>query len=235
MYRTAALPDVDDLSREAADRHVPGDEELARRLDRPVPWERVVVMGDSIAQGLREPVPGYRDLSWAQRLAAAFTLARPRAVVFNLARRDLTASEIRASQLDAALGLGPELVVVTAGGNDALRRDWDPGRVADELRATLQPLRAAGADTLTMDLFDTTHNPYVAPRRARPFAARIAELVEVTRAVSAELGGWHARLRDHPAAADADIYARDGLHLNARGHGIVADALARRLQTARGD
>jgi lysophospholipase L1-like esterase len=227
------IGEIDVLAREWADPYALADHDLAALLDPPSPWERVVVVGDSIAEGLREPVAGYRDLSWAERLAAGFALARPGAVQFNVGRRNLTAAGIRAAQLETALALHPDLVVVTAGGNDTLQRTWDADRVAEDLRALLVPLRESGADVLTMDLFDTTNNPYIADRYAVVMAARLTELVDVTRAVSAEVGGRHARLRDHPAAGDPDIFATDGLHLNARGHAIVAACLARRLGAAR--
>jgi lysophospholipase L1-like esterase len=227
------IHDIDVLAREWADPHVGADHELARALGPPAPWARVVVLGDSIAEGVREAAPGYRDLSWADRLAAAFALARPGAAVTNLGRRSLTAAEVRAEQLDAALASHPDLAIVVAGGNDLRRPEFDPEALRAELLALLMPLRAAGADVLTMDLFDSAHNPYVAPRIAAVFSARLAQLIDVTRAASAEAGGWHARLRDHPAATDTDIYAGDGLHLNARGHGIVATEVARRLGAAR--
>jgi lysophospholipase L1-like esterase len=162
---------IDVLAREWADPHVASDHELARLLDPPAPWARVVVLGDSVAEGVREPTPGYRDLGWADRLGAAFALARPGAVLANLGRRHLTAAEVRAAQLTPAV--------------------------------------------------------------AGPMSTRLGELVDVTRAVGAEVGGIHVRLRDHPAATDTDIYARDGLHLDARGHAIVTTALARHLGVAR--
>jgi hypothetical protein len=56
------IKDIDILAREWADAHVAGDEELGRLLGPAVGWERVVVLGDSIAAGVREPSPGYRDL-----------------------------------------------------------------------------------------------------------------------------------------------------------------------------
>lgn len=220
---------IDVLAREWADPHVASDHELARLLDPPAPWARVVVLGDSIAEGVREPAPGYRDLSWADRLGAAFALARPGATLTNLGRRHLTAAEVRAAQLEPALALAPGLAIVVAGGNDLLKRSFDPEALRADLLALLVPLRAAGAEVLTMDLFDSAHNPYVAPALAGPMSARLGQLVEVTRAVSAQTGGIHVALRDHPAATDTDIYARDGLHLDARGHAIVATALARHL------
>jgi lysophospholipase L1-like esterase len=228
------IKDVDILAREWADPHVAGDEELARLLGPAVPWERVVVLGDSIAAGVREPSPGYRDLSWSDRLAAGLARARPGAVLHNLGRRDLTAAEVREAQLDAALALGPDLAIVAAGGNDLLRREFDPNLVGDELSAILGPLRAAGADVLTFDLLDNTGTGLVPERFVAVLRERLGQLVEVTREVSTALGGWHTPLREHPALMDADIFAADGLHLNARGHAIVATALARHLGVARG-
>jgi lysophospholipase L1-like esterase len=227
------IRDIDVLAREWADPHVAADHELARLMDPPAPWERVVVLGDSIAEGLREPVPGYRDLSWADRLAAGFTFARPGAVLFNLGRRDRTAAEIRETQLVRALALRPGLAIVTAGGNDTLKRTFDPDALAAELRALVEPLREAGADVLTFDLYAWEHNPYMSPRLAPVMGPRLTAVTEIVRALSAELGGIHARLREGPAAHDRDRFSSDGLHLNARGHGIVATDLARTLGAAR--
>jgi lysophospholipase L1-like esterase len=228
------IKDIDILAREWADPHVANDEELARLLGPAVPWERVVVLGDSIAAGVREPSPGYRDLSWVDRLAAGLAIARPGAMVHNLGRRDLTAAEVREAQLDAALALGPDLAIVAAGGNDLLRRKFDPNLVRDELSAILGPLRAAGADVLTFGLLDNTGTGLVPERFVTVLRERLVELADVTRAVSTAVGGWHVSLREHPAAADVDIFASDGLHLNARGHAIVGTELARHLGAARG-
>jgi lysophospholipase L1-like esterase len=228
------IKDIDVLAREWADPHVANDEELGRLLGVGVPWERVVVLGDSIAAGVREPSPGYRDLSWSDRLAAGLAVVRPGAVVHNLGRRDLTAAEVREGQLEEALASGPDLAIVAAGGNDLLRREFDPGLVGEELSAIVGPLRAVGADVLTFDLLDNTGTGLVPERFVAVLRERLAQLAEATRAASAAAGGWHASLRTHPAAADMDIFAGDGLHLNARGHAIVGTALARHLGVARG-
>ena len=152
----------------------------------------------------------------------------------NLGRRDLTAAEVREAQLEEALALGPDLAIVAAGGNDLLRREFDPNMVRDELSAILGPLRAAGADVLTFDLLDNTGTGLVPERFVAVLRERLVQLADATRAASAAVGGWHAPLREHPAAGDADIFAGDGLHLNARGHAIVGTALARHLGAARG-
>jgi len=225
------IKDIDILAREWADPHVANDQELGRLLG--VGWERVVVLGDSIAAGVREPSPGYRDLSWSDRLAAGLALVQPSGVVHNLGRRDLTAAEVRESQLEEALALGPDLAIVAAGGNDLLRREFDPGAVGEELAGILGPLRAAGADLLTFDLLDNTGTGLIPERFVAVLRERLAQLADATRAASTGVGGWHAPLREHVAASDADIFAGDGLHLNARGHAIVGTELARCLGVAR--
>ena len=52
----------------------------------------------------------------------------PSAEVLNLARRGLLASEVREHQLAPALAFRPDLAIVAAGGNDALRRSLRRGR-----------------------------------------------------------------------------------------------------------
>ena len=214
--------------REAADPYVASDAALAALL-RGAPWRHVVALGDSVVQGVREAVRGYRDRSWLDRLGAALTLAEPATRVHNLGRRDLTAAQVRSAQLGPALGLRPDLAIVVAGGNDLLRRSFDPAALHADLVSIIAPLRMAGAEVLTMDLWDITVSEHVDPRRRDVMRERLDAYVSVARAVSVEQGTLHARLRDHPAATDPSVFSSDGLHLNARGHAIVAAGVARRL------
>ena len=78
---------------------------------------------------------------------------------------------MRASQLAPALAFRPDLAIVSAGGNDALRRSFDPGAVERELVAIVGPLRRAGADVLLLELMDIVASGLV-PRGARGGARR---------------------------------------------------------------
>jgi lysophospholipase L1-like esterase len=216
---------------EADDPRVLPDEELRVRLAG-APWRRLVAVGDSIAAGIREPVDGYRDLGWVDRIAAALRAETPALEHANLGVRDRRAAVVRAEQLDAALAFRPDLAIVAAGGNDLLGRRWKPAAVEHELDAIVGPLRAAGADVLTLDLVDASGSPYIPDQWRAAFAERLHALADVTRAVSARHGGLHLELRGDPLSADPAIYASDGLHLNARGHAIVATAALRRLAAA---
>ena len=62
-------------------------------------------------------------------------------------------------------------------------------------------------------------------------------LAELTRRVARRHGAILVEMRGHPASADPGVYARDRLHLNARGHAIVgseADPRARAPRSRRG-
>jgi lysophospholipase L1-like esterase len=218
-------------AREGEDPYVAGDTALAALLAG-VRWRRVVALGDSIVQGVREAVPGYRNRAWLDRVGAALTLAEPATEVHNLGWRDLTAAQVRAAQLGPALALAPELAVVVAGGNDLLRRRFDPAGLHADLVSIVAPLRMAGADVLTMDLWDITVSGHVDPRHRDVMRERLEDYVSVARAVAAEQDTIHVRLREHPAATDPSVFATDGLHLNARGQAIVAAEVARALAVA---
>ena len=96
------------------------DRELAALLSG-ARWRRVAVLGDSIAEGVREPLDGYRDLSWIDRIAAPLRDAAPDLALLNLGRRNLLAAEVRASQLAPALAFRPDLAIVRRAGTTR----WD--------------------------------------------------------------------------------------------------------------
>jgi lysophospholipase L1-like esterase len=192
------------------------------QIERP-PWRRLAVVGDSIAEGVREPHPGYRDLSWVDWIAESLD-----AEVLNLGERHLVASEVRERQLEAALAFEPDLAVVAAGGNDALRRGFSPESVGRELDGIVRPLRRAGADVVMLELLDIAAAGLVPRAAAEP----LRQLAATTREVASRNGALLVEMRDHPAAADASIYASDRLHLNTRGHAIVGVETLRVLATA---
>lgn len=201
----------------------------ATALLRGHPWTRFVVLGDSVAEGLGDPVEGYVGLPWADRIAAELTVHRPDLAYLNLGRRNLRAADVRQRQLDRALEFRPDLALVTGGGYDALWPGYDADGVDAELRRMVSSLRALGADVITVGLFDAAHCPGV-PERLRPgLPDRTGELSRRTAALAADLGAVHVHLTSHPAAADADVYSRDGLHGNARNHAIAAAEAVRRL------
>lgn len=198
-------------------------------LMRSAPWRRLVVLGDSVAAGVREPSNGYRDLDAAARVAEALRAAHPSFGYRNLAERDLRTAEIRDRQLRPALEFRPDLVVIAAGGNDALRRSFDEERFHDELTSIAGPLVAQGAQLVTIGLFDLARSGLVPEPHAGPMAERFDRLDAVTGRIAAEHGGVHVGNHGHPLAADPGIFASDRIHCNARGHAIAAANLVAAL------
>jgi lysophospholipase L1-like esterase len=196
------------------------------------PWRRLAVLGDSIAEGVREPYDGYLDLSWIDRIADPLRAVAPGLTVMNLGVRDLLAAEVRERQVDVALAFRPDLAIVAAGGNDALRRSFAPEQVARELDRIVRPLRQAGADVLMIELMDIVSSGLVPAEYASPLDERMRALAEITRTVADRHGAMLVEMRGHPASADPTVYSSDRLHLNARGHAIVAAEAVRVLRSA---
>jgi lysophospholipase L1-like esterase len=195
----------------------PGPDPLAR-----APWRRFAALGDSVAEGIGDPVDGYPHRGWLDSVADGLDRARPGLEYRNLGARGLLAEEVRETQLDAALAWRPDLVVLAAGGNDLFGPAFDGPGVEDELDAMVAALRRAGADDVTVGLFDISRSSLVSERFRSLFGERLRELSARTAAVAARHGAWHLDYGGHPASADDAIYSADGIHLNARGHAVAA-------------
>jgi lysophospholipase L1-like esterase len=193
------------------------------------PWRRLAVLGDSVAEGLGDPVDGFADGGWATIVARELDRARPGLEYRNLAWRGLLAEEVRETQLDAALAWHPDLAVVSAGGNDLFGLAFDGDGVEEELDEMVGGLRATGADVITLGLFDISRSSVVPERVRAPMGERLRELSARTAAVADRHGAIHLDFTSHPAGADDAIYSADGRHLNARGHAIAAEQTLRAL------
>jgi lysophospholipase L1-like esterase len=203
------------------------DPAAARTLLDGAPWRRLLVLGDSIAAHPGDPVPGYPERTWAEQLTAALRPAAYR----NLGVIGARAAEIRAEQLPRALTFAPDLAVVAAGANDALRRTFAPDAVAAELEALIDPLHRGGALIVTFGCFDVGRTAPVSPQQRAAFIERLRVLTALTAEICHRHDGLHLDFAEHPAQ-ETGVLGSDLLHINARGHAVVAadlvTALARR-------
>src|SRR5690554_4147902 len=96
------------------------------------PWTRYVAIGDSFTEGIGDPEPtaegGMRG--WADRVAEVLAHQSEDFAYANLAVRGKLLRGIRDDQAELALALNPDLISVSAGGNDILRPGTDPDEVA---------------------------------------------------------------------------------------------------------
>ena len=191
-------------------------------------FARYVALGDSSTEGLDDPDlrhPGvYRG--WSQRLAERLhATTSPNLHYANLAIRGLTTAQIRATQLDAALALRPDLATVFCGTNDVTALRFDAARVAADIAFMQRALTSSGATVLTFTLPDLT--PLMP--LARLIAPRIATLNRALVDASRSTGTILVDFAAHPVATDLRLWSEDRIHANAAGHARIADALAHAL------
>ena len=209
---------------EATDEYCLAEGESAKLLAGH-PWRRFVVLGDSVAEGLCSPVPGYSELQWADRLAAELQVPS----YLNLGVSGLRAHEIRSTQLEPALAFEPDLALVVGGGNDAFSARYNPDRVDVELEAMVTALQAAGADVITLGMFDVSHSPAVAEWLRPGLRMRMGVLADRTQALATRLNTIHVHLTAHPLSSDPTLYSPDGRHGTARSDAVAAAETIRRL------
>lgn len=196
------------------------------------PWRRFVVLGDSVAEGLCEPVEGYSDLQWAARIAHELG---PIAYL-NLGVSGLRTREILATQLVPAVAFGPDLALVVGGGNDAFPATYDADRVDRELTELITTLQDAGAEVMTLGMFDVSYSPAVVEWLRPGLRQRMRTLSERTAVLADKLGTIHINLTDHPLSTDPGLYSSDGRHGNARSDAVATAetlrVLGRRLRAS---
>jgi lysophospholipase L1-like esterase len=192
------------------------------------PWRRLLVMGDSIAAGNGDPIEGYLDRSWADRLAAALSRAARLDAYLNLGHVGARAGEVREGQLDRALAFRPDLAMVAAGANDTFRRSFTAAAVEAELAQILGALDDGGALVVTFGCFDLGRTSFAPAERRPVLSERLHALGRLTESVTRRHRGVHVDFLRHPALDDGLISA-DRIHINRRGHAIVAAEVIRSL------
>lgn len=198
-------------------------------LLRGAPWRRFAVLGDSIAAGVGDPVDGYRTLDWSRRVARGLRSHHPALAYRNLGERGLRAAAVHARQLEEALRWAPDLAAVCAGGNDCIASDFDDALLEQQLDGLVAPLREAGADVFLFTLMDIGAAFAFPEPNGAWLRDRMARLARVTTAVAQRRDALLVDCAGHPRAADPSVYSSDMLHLNMRGHAVVAAHAMRAL------
>lgn len=194
----------------------------AARLLAGHPWKRFAVLGDSIAEGLGDPHPGYPDQPWCDRIAAELKSQQNALAYLNLGKSMTRAVAVRSSQLPEALAFAPDLALVACGSADMLLPGYDPARVERELRAIVTAFAGQGCDVITVGLFDGSYARNIPELFMASRRKRIQENARRTSQVAEDLGTLHVELTWHPASRDPDIYSQDPRHGTMRGHAIAA-------------
>ncbi|MEO3746237.1 SGNH/GDSL hydrolase family protein [Plantactinospora sp. B5E13] len=183
-------------------------------------WRSFVAVGDSFTEGLDDRYPtgdGYRG--WADLVAATLAAsAGPDFGYANLAIRGRLFGNVVDEQVPAALAMRPDLVSFAAGGNDVLRRNFDPAPLVERFDRVVGELRASGADVLLFrfaDLSGRLPGQRIVGPRAAVLNQAVGETAHRHGAMLVDL--FADDVFRHPA-----LWSEDRLHLSAAGHRRVA-------------
>ena len=183
------------------------------------PWSRYVAIGDSFTEGIGDPEPespgGHRG--WADRVAEVLNEGAEDFAYANLAIRGRLLQQISDEQVDAALALKPDLISVSAGGNDIIRPGTDPDDVAQRFDGVIERLRSDGATVVMFTGPDIGMTPVL--RRVR---GKVAIYNENLRTVAARHDAVVADMWGLRELSDARMWAPDRLHFSAVGHHTIA-------------
>jgi len=177
-----------------------------------------VALGDSFTEGMDDPrgdgtYRGFADLV-AGRLAEENGVFR----YANLAVRGKLLGPVVGEQLPAAVDMAPELVSFAAGGNDALRRRFDPDAIGAGYSDAIGRLRATGATVVVFTPADGTgHLPgrnYLLPR--------CEAIRQIVHEAAEEHGALVVDLWADDGLRDRRMWSIDRLHLSVAGHHRVA-------------
>ncbi|MFI6854420.1 SGNH/GDSL hydrolase family protein [Streptomyces sp. NPDC050416] len=207
-------------------------------------WEgapRFVALGDSLTEGVGDPVGDGAWRGWAALLAAglgegpAGLVEGPAGVAegsegfpkgparfTNLAVSGSQTRDVVERQLPAALELRPDLVSVVIGVNDTLRCTFDIQAVAARLDQVYAALTEQGAILLTACLPDPGAMLGLPGPLAHPLARRQRAVNAVVHALSDRYGAVHLHACEGDWITDRALWSADRLHPGERGHRQLA-------------
>jgi lysophospholipase L1-like esterase len=186
------------------------------------PWSRYVAIGDSFTEGLGDPDPtapgGNRG--WADRVAEVLANQTEDLAYANLAVRGRLLQQIVDEQVEDALDLGPDLVTVSAGGNDIIRPGSDPDELASRFDRLVADLRRDGATVVLFTGPDVGMTPLLGLVRGKA-----AIYNEHLHAIALKHGALVADMWALRVLRDPRMWAPDRLHHSPTGHATIAAAV----------
>jgi lysophospholipase L1-like esterase len=184
-----------------------------------VRWRSFVAVGDSFTEGMDDAYPDGTYRGWADLVATRLAAeAGPDFGYANLAIRGRLFPNIVAEQVPAALAMKPDLISFAAGGNDVLRRTFDPDSFVARFGDVVGELRSGGADVILFRFADVMAR---LPGQ-RLVAPRVTLLNRVVGEVAERHGAILVDLYADDTYLNPMLWSTDRLHLSAAGHRRVA-------------
>lgn len=183
------------------------------------PWARFVAIGDSFTEGIGDPErasPG-GNRGWADRVAEVLGDGTNDFAYANLAIRGRLLQQIIDEQVEPALALAPDLISISAGGNDIIRPGSDPDEVASRFEHGLTRLVSDGATVVMFNGPDIGMTPVLGRVRGKVaiYNENLRFLAKKYDAIVADM--WALR-----ELQDTQMWAPDRLHFSPIGHHTIA-------------
>lgn len=183
------------------------------------PWSRYVAIGDSFTEGIGDPEPASPggNRGWADRVAEVLSAHTEDFAYANLAVRGKLMRQIAAEQVEPAIALHPDLITISAGGNDVIRPGTDPDDIAVRFEDAVGRLSVDGATIVVFTGTDVGFSPVF-----RSIRGKVAIYNENLRAIAARYDCIVADQWALTGIQDPRMWAPDRLHLAPLGHHTVA-------------
>jgi len=191
---------------------------------------RMVVLGDSTAVGLGDPLPGGGWRGVGPLVADA--LGVEPGGYLNPSFPGARMRCVRTDQLPLALAHRADVALVVVGMNDTLRSDFDAVAMADDLAAVITALNAVGTTVIPVRFHDHGRVFRLPASLRRALSARIGELNDVIDGVVERLGAPCVDLDALPGAYELTTWSVDRLHPSELGHRLLATGFAEQIAGA---
>ncbi|GAA2359511.1 SGNH/GDSL hydrolase family protein [Saccharopolyspora halophila] len=191
----------------------------------PRPVRSLAVLGDSVAEGMGDPIAGRRWRGFAPLLAEAVGAA----ALTNMASSGARVADLWRDQLPAALRAAPDAAVVMVGMNDTMRADFDPRLLWQQLNHVVCALVDTGADVVTIRYHDHARVFRLPGPLRRLLRRRIDSLNRILTEVAEAHGAKIVDLDRLPGAYHPAAWSVDRLHPSELGHRMLAKAFATSL------
>jgi lysophospholipase L1-like esterase len=194
------------------------------------PWTTYVAIGDSLTEGLGDPLPGGGLRGWAELLAEELRDVSPEMSFTNLAVRGYRARDAIQRELPEAIALQPDLITVFIGGNDVLLSPrLDRARFADELDQLLAPFAAPSVTVVLSTLPDLAAVSPLPPPLRGQLRRRVETVNEVIRQAAQRYDTVLLDAWAEPRILRHAMWSFDRIHPSAAGHRLIAASVAELL------
>lgn len=198
------------------------------RLLTNAPWHRFAAIGDSLAAGTGDAVPGYLAGPWAERVAVALWRHRSDLEYVNTGRVGATTAQTYQRQVPVLDKFAADLIFLSSGANDIWRTRFDPRAIEESLHILYEtvaaPVAGSHRTVFTFTLGDVFDVPSI-----DDFPQRVQWLNEHVRTIAAATGVAVIEMWAHPIMDRPNLLSADDVHFTAMGQAVMASEVIKHL------